>query len=210
MSGRHCAVKPRRRFGLGALLVPARLVWRWSRAGRAAAGRALRPLVERLGERFEDRDPFADVHLSPQATSPDPMPAPPAVEEPEPAPLSLSPDQVLPVLHTQCPHLPVAHVLWHVSDMGVTGEVNALEADASTRRQIVGMFADALAAPVAEGPDGEHVTVYASGEVGDVPVTVTAVLLHDDTIPLRVYRESASTQETQALPDELVEAVVAA
>jgi hypothetical protein len=97
-----------------------------------------------------------------------------------------------------------------VSEAGVSGEVNALEADAYTRRRIVEMFADALAAPVAEEPDGEHVTVYATADVGTVPVTVAAVLLADEAVPLRVYRESASAQDTQQLPDDLIREVVSA
>lgn len=209
-SGRHRVVKPRRRYVV-ALEVPARAVWGWLLAGRDAAARAWARLVERATERFEVGDPFAGVTLDPQATSPDPIPTPAPVEavEPEPAPLTLTPEQVLPVLHTQHPHLPLVHVLWHVTGLGVSGEANALDADADARRRIVGMFADVLAAPVEEAQDDEHLTVYVSSEIGGVPFTVAAVFTHDDTIPLRVYRESASTQETQAIPDEVLREVIA-
>lgn len=208
MSGRHRVVKPRRRYVV-ALVVPAQAVRRWLLAAHAATARAWARLVERATERFEAGDPFAGVHLDPQVTSPDPVPAPAPVVEPEPAPVTLTPEQALPVLHTQHPHLPVAQVLWHVTPMGVSGEVNALEADDATRRRIVVMFSDALGAPVEEAQDVENVTVYVTAEVGGVPLTVAAVIPHADTIPLRVYRESASTQETQQIPDEVLREVIA-
>lgn len=215
MSGRHRVVRPRRRSVLAQVRVPGRALARWVRAGRGGVARVWARLVERARTRFDAEDPWAGVHLDPQATSPDPIPAPPVEEEPEPAPLVLTPEQVLPVLHTQHPHLPVAHVLWHVSDAGVSGEVNALEASAGGRRQIVEMFAEALAAPVAEQPDGDVLTVYATTEVGTVPVTVAAVLVTEETVPLGVYEETTQdptlqddAQATQALPPELVEAVM--
>lgn len=217
MSGRHRVVKPRRRFGLATVLNPVRAVARWARTGRDAAARVWARLVERARDRFEREDPFAGVTLDPQATSPDPVPAPEPIEEPEPAPLSLTPDQVLPVLHTQHPHLPAAHVRWHVYDGGVYGQVNSLDADEGGQRRIVGMYAKALAAPVAEQVDGVHVTVAVAGAFGDQTVTVAAVLLHDDTLPLPVFAETTQdptlqddTQSTQALPDELVREVVSA
>lgn len=211
MSGRHRVVKPRRRYSPTVLVVPARMVWRWLLAARDAAARAWARLLERATERFEVGDPFAGVTLDPQVTSPDPIPTPTPVAavESEPAPLPLTPEQVLPVLHTQHPHLPLVHVLWHVSEVGVSGEVNALDADADARRRIVGMFAAALDAPVEEEQDDEHLTVYVSSEIGGVPLTVAAVIPHADTIPLRVYRESASTQETQQIPDEVLREVIA-
>lgn len=215
MSGRHRVVKPRRRFGLAVVRVPVRALARWVRVGRAGVARSWARLVERAKDRFDAEDPFAGVHLDPQATSPDPVPAPVEEEEPGPAPLPLTPQQVLPVLRTQHPHLPVAHVLWHVNDLGVSGEVNALEADADARRRIVELFADALAAPVEEAPDGDVLTVYAAGEVGTVPVTVAAVLLAEEAVPLSVYAEAVQdptltdTQSTQRLPDDLVEEVLA-
>jgi hypothetical protein len=113
------------------------------------------------------------------------------------------------VLHTQHPHLPILQVLWDVNARGVSGEVNPLEADTDGRRRIVAMFADALDAPVEEEHDDEHATVYVTSEIGTVPFTVAAVIPRADTIPLRVYRESASAQETQALSDEVLREVMA-
>lgn len=219
MSGRHRVVRPRRRFGLAAAVVPpVRVLARWVRAGRAGVAQSWARLVDRATARFDrGEDPWAGVHLAPRATSPDPIPAKGSAEEPELAPLALTPEQVLPVLHTQHPHLPVTHVLWHVSELGVSGEVNPLEADASTRRRIVALFADSLPAKVEEEPDGDHVTVYATGEVGTVPFTVAAVLLRGDGVPLGVFEETRhdpsladDTQATQQIPDALIREVVSA
>lgn len=219
MSGRHRAVNPqRRRFGLAVVRVPVRLLARWVRAGRDRVTRAWARLIERAKERFADPDLFAGVDLDPQATSPDPVPAPtPAMEEPEPAPLTLTPGQVLPVLHTHHSHLPAAHVRWHIYDGAVAGEVNALDADEDGQRQIVAQYAKALAVPVAEHVDGAHVTVAAVGVFADVTVTVSAVLIHDDTMPLRVFEEAAAdptvgddTLSTQSIPESALVGVGAA
>lgn len=208
MSGRHRVVKPRRRFSL-VLVVPARAVRRWLLAAHAATARAWARLVERATERFEAGDPFAGVHLDPQVTSPDPIPTPVPVVEPEPAPVTLTPEQALPVLHTQHPHLPHSHIRWHVLDAGVHGEVNALDLDEDGQRRAVTAYAAVFGVGVVEDDDGDRVTVSATGEFASVPVTVTAVFPHVTTIPLRVYRESASTQETQQIPDEVLREVIA-
>jgi hypothetical protein len=168
-------------------------------------------LVERTLGRFDHRDPFADVALDPQTTVPDPLPAPAPVEpaDPQPAPAPLAPKQALFTLHGRHPHLPAADVHWRIDD-AVAGEVYALAADEVGQRRIVAAYADVLAVPVTEHVDGAHVTVSATGVFEGCAVTVAAVLIHDDTMPLPAYREAASTLTTQAIPDEVIQGVIAA
>ena len=199
-----------------AVVVSVRLVWRTARtcvvAPAAGAFWLADKVVAWAEARFDNRDPFADVdHVKQQA--PEPVPASQvALPTPTvpPAPLSLPPDEALRALHTQYPDLPCTHVRWHLADDGVLGEVNALDADEAGQRRIVETYAVVLSAPVTETVAGAHVTVAVMGAFADVTVTVAAVLIHDDTVPLPMYREAAGTLTTQAIPDDVLRGVIAA
>lgn len=146
----------------------------------------------------------------------DDLPAP--VEEPQKtAQGSLTAEQALRVLHGQHPHLPGAHVRWHLFDGAVAGEVHALDADEEGQREIVGQYAAVLAAEMSEHPDGSHVIVAVVGAFADVAFTVAAVLIHDDTMPLPVFDEAAAdptvgdaTLTTQHIPERVLAEVVGA
>lgn len=196
MSGAHA--RPRHR--------PARRVWRhvWVSLRRLRPlgtpivgvwSRLVAAVAEWRKNQFGD-DVWAQVDAeNPQATSPDPVPAalPAPVEEPQkPVPLVLSPLDVLPVLHGQHPHLPGEHVRWHVYEGHVAGEVYALDVDEVGQRRIVEGYAQVFGAPVTETTDGKHVTVAVMGGFADVTVTVTAVLINDDTMPLPVFEDAAA------------------
>lgn len=206
MSGRHRARKPCLRVTL--VTAPARPVWRGVRAGWGCAARTWARLVERAGDRFDSRDPFAHVTLDPQTTTPDPAPAPMAgalnsVEVTLVA-TPLTPERAL----TEIPNLPGSPVRWRLRDGVVVGEVDALKLDGDGQRRIVNLYAHGLGGEVTTVEEHDRTIVSTTATFRGVPVTVTAVLAHGDTIPLRVYRESLSTQETQVIPPELVEEVL--
>lgn len=219
MSGRHAVVKPRR-FRLTLLLVPARFVWRAARAclvGPAAGVRWLTGRVVAWAEaRFDSRDPFADEPLT-LVTSPDPIPAalPAPVEDaaPEfkPEPLRLTPREALASFHTVHPLLPAENLRWNLGADSVHGEVSSLDCSPAQQRKAVEDYADAFGTQWKERDAGDgHTLLTATGVHAGVTVIVTAVLLVDDTLPLRVYREATSTQETQAIPQEVLEQVMSA
>lgn len=212
MSGRHRIVKPRRRYGLTVVAAPARLLWRWVCAGWGRVARTWARLAAKAKERFEARDPFTDVDHDPQAASPDliasPVDPPAGDADPEPAPMPMLPERALSMLHAYYPQLPALPVRWRVYDRAVVGEVDALKLDEDGQRRVVNTYAAALGVDVVTTQDDDHITVSATSIFCGVTVTVTAVFAHSDTIPLRVYRESVSTQETQALPPEVVEEVL--
>lgn len=217
MSGRHAVVKPRR-VRLELLLVPARFVWRASRACFLAPVDGVRWLTDRVvawaEARFDSRDPFADEPLT-QVTSPDPipvaLPAPAEPEAPEPAPVYLTPREAYTSLHTVHPLLPGHCIRWHFGGDNIHGEVNSLDCNPLEQRAAVNGYADALQVKVREQDAGDgHTLLTATGVHAGVTVIVTAVLLVDDTLPLRVYREATSTQETQAIPQEVLEQVMSA
>lgn len=219
MSGRHRVQRPARRVQVRLLLVPVRIGWRGVRGAWTPVAEAWTRLIERLRERFENTDPFAGVSFAASTTSPDPIPALPApVEEPqETAQERLTAEQALRALHGQHPHLPGAHIRWHLFDGAVAGEVYALDATEAGQRNLVQQYADALAAEVTEHPDGPHVTVATVGVFAGVTFTIAAVLLHDDTMPLRVFDEAAAdptvgdaTLSTQQIPESLLAEVVGA
>ncbi|TYK45215.1 hypothetical protein [Actinomadura decatromicini] len=219
MSGRH-RVQRRRRVRLTLVIVPSRLVWRSARAAWSPVGRSWRRLVERAQARFERRDPFAEVRLAPQRTSPDPVPALAAAPVPPtaaPVEQPSTPEQAVRALHGQHPHLPGAKLHWRFGVNAVAGEVNALDADEAGQRDIVTAYAGVLAAPVDEVAEGAHVTVSTTGAFASVAFTITAVLLLDDTMPLPVFEEAAAdptvgddTLSTQAIPDKVLAEVVSA
>lgn len=210
MSGRHRVQRTRRRVRVSLVLVPVRLVYRWTRAAWAPVAGGWSQLVEWAKARFERRDEFADVTLaSPQKTAPDPIPvlAAPVVEEPAQEPLA--PADALHVLHDQHPNLPGMEVHWRIYDGAVTGEVDTLVADETRQREIVAQYAKVFASEVSEHPDGVHVSVVAHSDFAGVRFVVAAVLIDDDTMPLPAYREAAGTLTTQEISEEvLVEAGV--
>jgi len=220
VSGRHAVVKPRR-FRLAVLLVPARVVWRAVRATgvtvgdwRRQAAAWLQTRWARLQDRWDRRDPFA-VEAAPSETSPDPIPAAlptpveAAVPEHEPELLRLTPREALAAFHTVHPLLPAENLRWNLGADSVHGEVSSLDCTPAQQRKAVEDYATALETQWKEQDAGDgHILLTATGVHAGVTVIVTAVLLVDDTIPLRVYREATSTQETQAIPERVLAEVL--
>ena len=208
MSGRH-RVQRTRRVRVGLVLVPVRMVGRWARAAWAAVAALCVRVTERARARFDDRDPFADVTLAPQDTTPDPIPvlAAPVVEMEEPVQEPLTPADAFEALHAHQANLPRAEIYWRFYDGAVTGEVDALAADENRQREIVARYATALGSEVSEHPDGVHVSVVAHGDFAGVRFVVAAVLIVDDTMPLPAYREAAGTLTTQEISEEVLTAV---
>jgi hypothetical protein len=209
VSGAHRIQKPPSRFRLGALLAHARVVWRAARACLAAPVAGVRWLTDRVvawaEARFDSRDPFTDEPLA-QVTSPDPIPtALPAPAEPaperEPEPLYLTPREAFHALRTEHPYLPADCIRWHFGADNLHGEVNTLDCGPVQQRAVVNGYAYILGTEVRERDAGDgHILLTATGVYAGVTVIVTAVLLVDDTIPLRVFEEAA---EDETLTDTL-------
>lgn len=220
MSGRHAVVKPRR-FRLELLLVPARVVWRAARACLVAPAAGVRWLADQVvawaEARFDSRDPFADEPLA-LVTSPDPLPAAlPAHAAPEPAPepLHLTPREALASFHTVHPLLPAENLRWNLGADSAHGEVSSLDCSPAQQRKAVEDYADAFGTQWKERDAGDgHTLLTATGVHAGVTVIVTAVLLVDDTLPLRVYDEAAEdetltdTLTTQAIPERVLAEVL--
>ena len=202
MSGRH-RVQRTRRVRVGLVLVPVRMVGRWARAAWAAVAALCVRVTERARARFDDRDPFADVTLAPQARTPDPIPllAAPVVEPEEARQEPLAPADALHALHDRHPELPGDHLNWRLYYGAVSGEVRSLDVDEEGQRQIVAQYATVFATEVSPHVDGLHVSLVAHGEFANVRFTVVAVLIDDDTMPLPAYREAASTLDTQEISE---------
>jgi hypothetical protein len=212
VSGAHRIQKPPHRFRLAILLVPARVVWRAVRAAgatladrRRRAAAWLQARRDRLQDRWDRRDPFA-VEASALVTSPDPIPAAlPAPAEPtperEPEPLYLTPREAFHALRAEHPYLPAENLRWHFGADNLHGEVNALDCGPVQQRAVVNGYAYILNTEVRERDAGDgHILLTATGVYAGVTVIVTAVLLVDDTIPLRVFEEAA---EDETLTDTL-------
>lgn len=215
MSGRHAVVKARR-VRLTLLLVPARVVWRAARACFLAPVDGVRWMAAKVvawaEARFDSRDPFADEPLA-QVTSPDPipaaLPAPAEPTAPEPEPLCLTPREAFHALRTEHPYLPADCLRWHFGADNIHGEVSALDCGPVQQRAVVNGYAYVLGTEVRERDAGDgHILLTATGVYAGVTVIVTAVQVADDTIPLRVYREATSTQETQAIPERVLAEVL--
>lgn len=222
MTGAHRIQKPPSRFRLTLLLVPARVVWRAARACLVAPAAGVRWLADRVvawaEARFDSRDPFADEPLT-QVTSPDPipaaLPAPAEPTAPEPEPLYLTPREAYTSLHTVHPLLPVHCIRWHFGGDNIHGEVNSLDCKPIEQRAAVNGYAAALQAQVRERDAGDgHTLLTATGVHAGVTVIVTAVLLVDDTLPLRVFEEAVEdetlddTLTTQAIPERVLAEVL--
>jgi hypothetical protein len=224
VSGAHRIQKPR-----GRLVLAVRLPGRYALAAFAnlrmhmAAARDwcschVDDVLDWLDERFSRRT--EDFWAEPPATqtsvtSPDPIPAalPAPIEPagPEPEPLELTPREALTSFHTVHPLLPGESLRWNLGADSIHGEVNALDCNPLEQRNAVNNYAAALGVEVREQDAGDgHILLTATGSHAGVTVIVTAVLIVDDTIPLRVYREATSTQETQAIPQEVLEQVMSA
>lgn len=222
MSGRHRVQRPRPVRTV--LVLSVRWAWRTARACLVAPAAGVIWLADKVvawaESRFDERDPFADVELAPRDTTPDPVPvlAAPVEEPDEPAIQGpLTPAEAHWALHQQHPDLPRDRVRWHFFDGAIGGEVDVLSVGEVGQRATVARYAEAFGAKVTERPDDTHVVVGTVGEFANVTITVTAVILHDDTIPLRVFEEAAAdptigdaTQTTQALSDEVLAEVVGA
>lgn len=209
MSGAHRIVRQHTRPDL---LKPARVVWGWCslRAGNALLW---------LGERFDRRaEAFWDEpihHEDPRDPIPV-LPAPVPVAEPESAPRHLTPREACASLHAEQPHLPGQLLRWHMGADVVHGEVIALECGPTQQRAIVHGYAHVLGVDAAERDAGDgHTVVTATGVHAGVTVIVSAVLLAENTVPLRVYDEAAldptvsdDTLTTQAIPPKLLAEVL--
>lgn len=200
MSGAHRIQKPPPRFRLAVLLVPARVVWRAARAAGIQVADWRRQAAIWWEARWDRRDPFADEPLaSPAPAAPIPVADEP---EPEPAPLHLTPEEALRSLHTEHPHLPGEHITWRIAGGVVLGEVNPLDRSPVQQRADVLAYAVALNVGAATREVDDHLVLACVGDYADATFVVQAKQIRDDdTIPLRVYRETSSTLETQAIPD---------
>lgn len=216
MSGAHRIQKPPSRFRLTLLLMPVRVVWRAARAAYTTVTDWRRQASAQLRDRWDRRDPFV-VEPAASVTSPDPIPAAlpapvePAAPEPEPEPLFLTPREAYHSLRTEHPYLPAEYIRWHFGADSIHGEVNALDCGPVQQRAVVNGYAYVLGTEVRERDAvNGHILLTATGVYAGVTVIVTAVQVADDTIPLRVYREATSTQETQAISQEVLEQVMSA
>jgi hypothetical protein len=207
VSGRHRVQRPAPRVRVGLVLVPVRLVCRWTSAAWTAVAALCERATEWARARFDDRDPFADVTLtSPQETAPDPIAvlAAPVVEPEEPVQEPLAPADALHALHDQHPNLPGDLLNWRLYYGAVSGEVRSLDVDEDGQRAIVAQYADVFATEVSPHVDGPRVSLVAHGEFAGVRFTVVAVLIEDDTMPLPAYRQAAGTLTTQEISEEVL------